>query len=125
MEVKMADNENRKKRRIPVIASAFVVHPSPVKGPVEGYIVNISYGGLGLYFKEPLEGRVQVAISIGMDEEKPVAELVWGQVCWKGRLPGSSWVIGISFEGLNPKDHGRLLSYLDEYISESSRQIPK
>jgi len=59
---------------------------------------------------------VQVAISLGVDKEKHVAEMVWGHVCWKGRLMGSSWVVGISFEGLNPKDHGRLLSYLERHI---------
>jgi len=110
------ENENRKKKRIPVIASAFIVNPNHLSSPIEGYIVNISYGGIGLYFTEPLEGRVQLAISLGVDEEKPVAEFVWGQVCWRRRLNISSWVIGISFEGLNPEDHGRLLSYLDHHI---------
>jgi hypothetical protein len=112
----MKKDENRKKQRVPVIAAAFVVNPSHLNSPIEAHIANISYGGIGLYFNEPLEGRVQVAISLGVDEEKPVAEFVWGKVCWKGKLTGSSWVIGISFEGLNPKDHGRLLSYLDRHI---------
>ncbi len=112
----MKKNENRKKERVPVIASAFVVNPHHLSSPVEAYIVNLSYGGVGLYVKEPLEGRVQVAISLGVDKDTHVAEMVWGHVCWKGRLIGSSWVVGISFEGLNPKDHGRLLSYLEQHI---------
>ena len=112
----MKKNENRKKERVPVIASAFVVNPNQLGSPIEACIVNLSYGGVGLYVREPLEGRVQVAISLGFEKDKHVAEMVWGHVCWKGRLPGSWWVVGISFEGLNPKDHGRLLAYLDRRI---------
>ncbi len=112
----MQENENRKKKRVPVIASAFIVSPDHLSSPIEGYIVNISYSGVGFYFTEPLEGRVQLAISLEVDEEEPVAEFVWGQVCWKKKQTRASWVVGISFEGLNPKDHGRLLSYLDQHI---------
>src|SRR3989304_8314837 len=112
----MKKNENRKKERVPILATAYVANPNHLSSPIEAYIVNLSYGGVGLYVKEPLEGRVQVAISLGVDKEKHVAEMVWGHVCWKGRLMGSSWVVGISFEGLNPKDHARLLSYLERHI---------
>ncbi len=108
--------KDRKQDRVPVIAAAFIVSPNQLSSPIEAYIVNISYGGVGVHVKEPLEGRVQVAISLGIDQDKHVAEMVWGNVCWQGRLIGSSWVVGISFEGLNPKDHGRLLSYLERHI---------
>ncbi len=112
----MKKSENRKKERVPVIAAAFVVNPKQRNSPIEAHIVNISYGGVGLYVKEPLEGRVQVAISLGVEEDTHIAEIVSGHVCWNRRLIGSSWVVGISFEGLNPKEHGRLLSYLDRHI---------
>ena len=112
----MKKNENRKKERVPVIAAAFVVNPNELSSPIEAHIVNISYGGVGLSVKEPLEGRVQVAISLGVEEDTHIAEMVTGHVCWKRSLIGLSWVVGISFEGLNPKDHGRLLSYLDQHI---------
>jgi hypothetical protein len=64
----MSKADQRKKKRISMVATA-VVRQSPSGSPIEAYVINISYGG-----------------------------------------------IGISFEGLNPKDHGRLLSYLDQHI---------
>jgi c-di-GMP-binding flagellar brake protein YcgR len=112
-KTEMSKPDQRKKKRISMIAAA-AVRPSPSGPPIEAYIINISYGGLGLYVKEPLEGRVQTAISLRVGTGKRVTETVWGNVTWKNPV-GSSYAVGISFEGLNPKDHRVLLSYLESW----------
>ena len=109
----MSEADQRKKKRVSMIAAA-VIRPSPSGPPIEAYIINISYGGLGLYVKEPLEGRVQTAISLRVGTGKRVTETVWGHVTWKKPV-GSSYAVGISFEGLNPQDHKTLLSYLESW----------
>ena len=97
--------------------AAAVVRASPSGAPIEAYIINISCGGLGMYVKESFEGRVQTAISLRVGMGKRVTETVWGQVTWKKPV-GSSYAIGISFEGLNPEDHRVLLSFLDSQQPE-------
>jgi len=109
----MSKDDQRKKKRVNMIAAA-VVRPSPSGPPIEAYIINISHGGLGMYVKEPLDGRVQTTINLRVGTNKRVTETVWGHVTWKKPV-GLSYAIGISFEGLNPKDHGVLLSFLENW----------
>jgi len=91
--------------------AAAVVRQSPSGPPIEAYVVNISYGGIGLYIKESLQGRVQTTINLRVGENKRVTVTVWGHVNWKKSV-GMMYAVGISFEGLNTKDHRVLLSYL-------------
>jgi len=109
----MSEAYQRKKKRVSMVAAA-VVRQSPSYSPIEAYIINISYGGLGMYVKNPLDGRVQTAISLSVGTGKRVTETVWGHVTWKKPV-GSSYAIGISIEGLNPQDHRMLLSHLENW----------
>jgi hypothetical protein len=109
----MGKADQRKKRRISMVATA-VVRQNPSGPPMEAYIINISYGGLGLYVKDPLEGRVQTTINLRVGTDKRVTETVWGHVTWKKPV-GMSYAVGISFEGLNPEDHRALLSFLESW----------
>lgn len=109
----MGKPNQRQKDRISMFAAA-VVRNSPSSPPVEAYIVNISYGGLGMYVKKPLQGRVQTALNLSIGKSKRVTETIWGQVTWVKPV-GTSYAVGISFEGLNPKDHGVLLSFLETW----------
>ena len=103
--------DDKKKKRVPIISEAVIMADS--KGPlIEGYLINISYGGAGIYAKEPLDGRVQMAISLIDSSGKKVVEAVWGRVTWKKSI-GLMYALGISFEGLNPKSHTMLLSFLE------------
>ncbi len=106
----MSKSDQRKKRRISLIATA-VVRQSPSGPPTEAYVINISYGGVGLYVKDSLQGRVQTTINLRVGANKRVPVTVWGQVTWKKSV-GMMYAVGISFEGLNPKNHRVLLSYL-------------
>jgi hypothetical protein len=107
----MSKGYRRNKGRVSMVAAA-VVRQGFSNSPIEAYIINISYGGLGMYVKTPLEGRVQTAISLSVGTGRRVTETVWGHVTWKKPV-GSSYAIGISFEGLNAQDHRMLLSHLE------------
>jgi c-di-GMP-binding flagellar brake protein YcgR len=75
------------------------------------HIINISYGGVGIYVKESLKGWVQITIKLRVSGDKWVAETVCGHVAWKKRI-GSMYAIGISFIDLDPKDHRHIVSFL-------------
>ncbi len=109
----MGKSDHRKKKRITMVAAA-VVRPKLLEQGIEAYIINISYGGVGLYVKEAFEGRVQVTLSLSVGSGKRVSESVWGEVSWKKPV-GVSYAIGIAFEDLNMKDHPNLLAFLDEW----------
>ena len=106
----MSKSDQRKKRRISMIAAA-VVRQSPSAPPIKAYVINISYGGIGLYIRESVRGRVQTTINLRVGAKKWVPVTVRGHVNWKKSV-GMMSAVGISFEGLNTKDHGVLLSYL-------------
>lgn len=108
----------RKKKRISMIAAA-LVRPSSTGIPIEAQIINVSYGGVGIYIKEPVQGRVQIVISLKVGPDREVAQTVWGNVIWKEPV-GSSYAIGISFEELNHRDHSLLLSFLEKASAYSS-----
>jgi PilZ domain len=109
----MSKSDQRKKRRISVVATA-VVRQGPSGPPVEAYLVNISYGGVGLYVKDPLQGRVHATINLRVGAKKRIPVTVSGRVTWTKSV-GMMYAVGISFEGLNPKDHGALLSFLENW----------
>jgi c-di-GMP-binding flagellar brake protein YcgR len=102
-------------KRVSLIEAASVVSPSLSRSPIEAQIINVSYGGMGIYVKKPLEGFVEISIILRVGESKEVAETVAGQVMWKRRV-GSMYAIGVSFKELNPKDHSRLISYLEQAV---------
>jgi hypothetical protein len=109
-------SDKRKRIRVSMVAAA-VVKPNMLDSQIEAYMINLSYGGAGIYVKVPLDGRVQLVISLRIGMGKPVAESVWGNVIWK-RPVGSKYAVGIAFEGLNPKDHQMLLSFLDRAVRQ-------
>ena len=90
------------------------VRPSPPELPAVAEVVNLSYGGIGVLVKNPLQGRVQIILyhNIGFSQGQQVPEAVWGKVTWQKKV-GSKYALGISFYGLNPKEHKLLLSFLD------------
>jgi hypothetical protein len=106
------NSDQRKKIRISMVATA-VVAPAPPKLPVAGYVINISFGGIGLYVKSPVEGRVQTTVNLHIGNQR-IPITVSGQVTWR-KAVGMMYAVGISFEGLNPRDHDILLSFLETF----------
>jgi hypothetical protein len=107
--------DQRKNKRIPIIAEA-TVRCETSNNLINSYLINISYGGMGIYTKEPLSGRVMIAIGLFGDSAEKIVETLWGNVIWKKSI-GLMYATGISFEGLNPKDHGLLLSFLERAMT--------
>ncbi len=112
----MGGSNKRQKKRATMVAAA-AVKTDAGSSPVEAHIINISLGGVGLYSRHSLEGRVQVAVCLRIGPDREVAESVWGKVTWKEKI-GSSYAIGIAFEGLNHQEHSMLLSYLERNIND-------
>jgi hypothetical protein len=108
----MSTSDQRKKSRISMVATA-VVTQSPPQPPTAGYVINISYGGVGLYVKDPVRGRVQTTINLHVGRKR-IPVTVSGHVTWE-KTVGLLYAVGISFEGLNPQDHYVLLSFLESF----------
>ncbi len=110
----MSTPEKRKKKRRTMIVKIEVC-PTPPDRPIKAEIVNISYGGIGLLTAKPVKGRVQVILyhNLGFRSGQQVPEALWGQVTWRKKIASNRYAIGISYEGLNPKEHSLLLDFLD------------
>jgi len=111
--------ERRKYKRASMIGLV-EVRKDPNDPPQEAYAINISYGGLALYIKQPLMGKVTAKLYFGDGTGKKIGETVVGQVVWQEKT-GSWYAIGLQFEDLNPQDHSMILGFLkssDERESE-------
>jgi c-di-GMP-binding flagellar brake protein YcgR len=119
----------KENKRVSMIAAA-VIRANLSGPPVEAHVLNISYGGAGIYVKEPLTGKVQIVINLTVAAGKQKAETVSGKVIWK-RPVGSWYVVGVSFDGLDNNEHTHILSFLDRALgcdshgSESLNLIEK
>jgi hypothetical protein len=107
--------ERRKVIRVPMVSEIVVkqVHPDSLQ---EGYLINVSYGGIGLYIKSPISGQAQVALDFIDRTDQRIVEKISGRVVWS-KPAGLMYAHGISFDGLNPKHHKLLLSFLDRAVT--------
>ncbi len=102
--------ERRKYRRASMIGLV-EVRKDPSDSPAEAYAINISYGGMAVYSKNPLSGRVYIKLYFGDGTGKKIDETVVGQIVWQEQM-GSWYVMGVQFKGLNPQDHSMTLGFL-------------
>ena len=102
--------ERRKYRRASMIGLV-EVRKNPTDPPLEAYAVNISYGGMAVYSKDPLSGQVYVKLYFVDGTGKKVDETVAGQVVWQEYV-GSWYAVGVQFKGLNPQNHSMTLGFL-------------
>jgi hypothetical protein len=107
-------DDHRKYRRISMMNSAELMLPGD-SDPIEALVDNVSYGGIGLYIPEQMTEGPDVIVRIVYNEGKPekFAETIPGTVRWC-RPFGTWYGVGIEFKYLSPKEHGRLLNYLDQ-----------
>jgi hypothetical protein len=102
--------ERRKYRRASIIGLV-EIRKDPKGSFVEAYAINISYGGLAVYSKNPLTGQVYVKLYFGDGTGKKIDETAVAQVAWQERV-GSWYAVGLQFKGLNPQDHSMTLGFL-------------
>jgi c-di-GMP-binding flagellar brake protein YcgR len=102
--------ERRKYRRASIIGLV-EIRKDPEGSFTEAYAINISYGGLAVYSKNPLTGRVYVKLYFGDGTGKKIDETVVAQVVWQESV-GSWYAVGLQFKGLNPQDHSMTLGFL-------------
>jgi hypothetical protein len=80
---------------------------------MEGYTINISRGGIGLYLSTALELNTEVSLGLRfqMDGEEKL-ESMGGMVRWI-RPIGHLFAVGIQFKDLKADRHPLTLSYVD------------
>ena len=107
-------DDHRKYRRINMMNSAEVMLPGDQSG-IEALVDNVSYGGIGLYIPSQIAEGTEAIIRIIYNQGKgeKISETLSGTVRWC-RPFGTWYGVGIEFKYLNPKEHGRLLNYLDQ-----------
>ena len=79
--------------------------------PLEAYAINISYGGVAIYIKNSLTGKVYITLYFGDGTGKKLDETVVGKIVWQEKT-GSWYALGLQFEDLNPQDHSMICGFL-------------
>jgi hypothetical protein len=112
--------ENRKSERFPLTALAEVELPNGKSVPT--YISNISRGGLGIYFREPLKAGTDLNIKLfyWASSGQMKSSKVDGRVKWS--KPGF-FALGIALNELNTKEHDDLLEWIDQAEGHEGRRL--
>lgn len=102
--------EKRRSPRIAITALAEVTLPDGHR--LSSYVANMSREGLGVYFQKPLEAGTELTVQLTYRDSngKLRTEEVGGQVKW---AYNGFYAIGIALKGLNEKEHGDLLRYIE------------
>ena len=85
------------------------IRKSPLDPPMEGYALDISYGGMAVNLEHPIDGNVEVIIQFQGTAGRNIKETVTAHVIWC-KSYGSFYRAGIEFDHLNDHDHPRLLT---------------
>ena len=110
----MSEDNRRKYKRASMMNSAELILPGD-QSATEVLVVNVSFGGIGIYIPKPLAERTGIILRILYSEGKSerVAESVPGTVRWC-RPMGTWFGVGIEFKYLNPREHSMLLKFLEQ-----------
>jgi len=103
---------NRRKYKRPTMIGLIDIKSEPGGSKVEAYAINISYGGMAIYSKQLLTGRLQIKLYYEDGTGQRLGETVTGKVAWK-RETGEWYAIGLQFDELNKKDHSMTLDFVD------------
>ncbi len=87
------------------------IRKDPKGTPTEALLINVSFGGMAVYSKEPMKGKIHITFYF-LDGRKHFSELLWGKAV-RSRKIGSYHVVGIEFSDLNVKDHKGILSLVE------------
>lgn len=104
----MADK--RESTRVAITALAEVNLPDG--SSLTTYVANMSRQGIGLYLQKPLEEGTAISIKLNYRDTtgKIRTKQVRGRVKW---AYNGFFATGISLEGINEKEHGDLLRYIE------------
>ena len=100
----------RKSARVAITALAEATLPDGRN--LSTYVANISRDGMGIYFKGPLDSGTEISITLTYHDEtgRKKTQRVDGQVKW---AYNGFHAVGVAFKGLNEKEHGDLLNYIE------------
>lgn len=87
------------------------IRKTPKDPPSEALLINVSFGGLGIYSKELIKGKVHITFYF-LDKRTQFSETIWGEVVRIRKL-GSYHVVGIKFIDLNVRNHKGILSLVE------------
>lgn len=106
----------RRHERVAITSTAIitVLKDNSVMAPFDGLIMNISFGGIGICATQAVElcTDIEAVIKFVNVDGKIRQETIQGQVIWQAEMP-PFYVFGVQFNGLNVRDHSRLLDYLE------------
>ena len=113
----------RRYERVAITSTALitVLRDGSVMAPFGGLIMNISFGGVGICAMHAVElcTDIEVALKFVDIDGEMRQETIQGQVAWQTEMP-PFYVFGVQFNGLNVRDHSKLMRYLEaqkkEYI---------
>ena len=110
----MTEDNHRKYKRASMMNSAELMLPGDQRF-IEVFVVNVSYGGVGMYIPRKVKEGTAVTLKILFSEGRSerVSEAVAGTVRWCSPM-GSWFGLGIEFKYLNPREHSMLLKFLEQ-----------
>jgi hypothetical protein len=113
----------RRKYKRPSLIGLVEIRKEMGNPPLEAYAINISYGGLAVYIKNPLTGKVYVTLYFGDGTGKKLDETIIAKVVWQEKT-GSWYALGLRFEELNLQDHSMILGFLKSSEEREKRAHP-
>ncbi len=104
--------DRRKSKRVVITAVAEVTDLNDHE-TLEGYVANISTGGIGVFLLKPLKAGSQVEVKMSFYTNEGISDVQHVQgVVRRVEMFNNVYNTGIEFEGLDPKKDAELFSYL-------------
>jgi c-di-GMP-binding flagellar brake protein YcgR len=100
------------------------VKKSPQEPPVEGYALDISYGGMAVNLDYAVQGKIEVIVQFPDEAGRKTQETVLAHVVWC-KSYGPFYRTGIEFDNLNERDHPQLLTYIKGYTGPPAPHSPR
>lgn len=110
----MASMEDRRESKRVVITAVAEVTDLNDHMTLEGYVANISTGGIGVFLLKPLKAGCQVEVKMSFYTNDGISDIQQIQgVVRRVEMFNNVYNTGIEFEGLDPKKDAELFSYLN------------
>ena len=118
----MQNRRRHKRIKIDSTAIITVLKEDSVLTPFLGFVIQISYGGIGICATQPAEvnNEIELGLTLIDIEGKKRHETIQGRIVWQKKAP-SFYIFGVQFTSLNKKDHPKLVSYLEAEKKEGEK----
>jgi Tfp pilus assembly protein PilZ len=108
--------ENRRKHSRPTLLGKVALSLPQEEGTMDGYTINISRGGIGIYLSRPLEMNTEADLILHFQlEDQEKAEQIGGTVRWIKPI-GDLFATGFQFRDLRQEKHPLIFAYLEVAI---------